>query len=94
MKSKKAEYNTAYNKANTVVINIRLNKKTDADIIEALSDVGNKSKLVKDLLRLNGYGDRDIATGLKALTSRKIKTPTCLKDPERRAELLERYKEE
>lgn len=51
MKSKKAEYNTAYNKANTVVLNIRLNKKTDKDIIEALETCANKSKLVKDLIR-------------------------------------------
>lgn len=61
----KAKYNTAYNKANTVVINIRLNKKTDADIITELESVGNKSKLIKDLLRLNGYGDRDITSGIK-----------------------------
>jgi len=47
----KAKYNSEYNKANTVVINIRLNKKTDADIITALESVGNKSKLIKDLLR-------------------------------------------
>lgn len=51
MINKKAEYNTAYNKANTVVINIRLNKKTDADIIEALETCANKSKLIKDLIR-------------------------------------------
>ena len=49
--SNKSKYNTAYNKANTVVINIRLNKKTDADIITALESVGNKSKLIKDLIR-------------------------------------------
>ena len=51
MKSKKAAYNTAYNKANTVVINIRLNKKTDADIITALESVNNKSGFIKWLLR-------------------------------------------
>lgn len=47
----KAKYNSEYNKANTVVINIRLNKKTDADIITALESVNNKSGLVKWLLR-------------------------------------------
>lgn len=51
MNNKKAAYNTAYNKANTVVLNIRLNKKTDADIIEALETCANKSKLIKDLIR-------------------------------------------
>lgn len=47
----KAKYNSEYNKANTVVINIRLNKKTDADIITALESVNNKSGLIKWLLR-------------------------------------------
>lgn len=51
MTSKKAAYNTAYNKANTVVLNIRLNKRTDKDIIEALETCANKSKLIKDLIR-------------------------------------------
>lgn len=49
--SNKSKYNTEYNKANTVVINIRLNKKTDADIITALESVNNKSGLIKWLLR-------------------------------------------
>lgn len=49
--SNKSKYNTEYNKANTVAINIRLNKKTDADIITALESVNNKSGLIKWLLR-------------------------------------------
>ena len=49
--SNKSKYNTEYNKANTVVINIRLNKKTDADIITALESVNNKSGFIKWLLR-------------------------------------------
>ena len=49
--SNKSKYNTEYNKANTVVINIRLNKKTDVDIITALESVNNKSGLIKWLLR-------------------------------------------
>lgn len=30
----------------------------------------------------------------RAIKTKKVKVPTCLSDPERRAELLERYKEE
>ena len=30
----------------------------------------------------------------KAIKTDRVKVPTCLSDPERRAELLERYKEE
>ncbi len=52
-----------YDKANTKGLYIKLNKKTDADIIEALSECDNKQGLIKRLLRLNGWGDRDKLTG-------------------------------
>lgn len=52
-----------YDKANTKGLYIKLNKKTDADIIEALSECDNKQGLIKNLLRLNGWGDRDKLTG-------------------------------
>ena len=52
-----------YDKANTKGLYIKLNKKTDADIIEALSECDNKQGLIKTLLRLNGWGDRDKLTG-------------------------------
>ena len=42
---------TEYNKNNTVAFTIRLNNKTDADIIEALETVNNRNALVKRLLR-------------------------------------------
>ena len=40
-----------YDKANTVQIKLKLNKKTDADIIEALESVSNKQGLIKELIR-------------------------------------------
>lgn len=40
-----------YNKANTVCVNIRLNKKTDADIINKLDNVPSKMGYIKDLIR-------------------------------------------
>ena len=52
-----------YEKENTKGLYIKLNKNTDADIIEALKTSDNKQGLVKTLLRLNGWGDRDKATG-------------------------------
>lgn len=55
-----------YDKANTVQVNLKLNKKTDADIIEALSECDNKQGLIKRLLRLSGWGDRDILTDKEA----------------------------
>lgn len=55
-----------YEKENTKGLYIKLNKKTDADIIEALKTSDNKQGLVKTLLRLNGWGDRDKATGEEA----------------------------
>lgn len=82
----KVEYNTKYNKSNTVGVMVRLNKKTDADIIKALSGVENKSGLIKSLLRREGYGD------VVKEYERYITPPTSLRDPDRREELEERYK--
>ena len=53
--------NKEYDKVNCKGLYIKLNRKTDADIIEALATVKNKQGLIKALLRLNGYGDRDKA---------------------------------
>lgn len=41
-----------YDKENTIQIKLKLNKKTDADIIEYLSDCDNKQGVIKALLRL------------------------------------------
>ena len=54
-----------YERKNCKGLYIKLNRKTDADIIEALNSVTNKQGLIKTLLRLSGYGDRDKATGYK-----------------------------
>ena len=40
-----------YNKEKTKLINIRLNKKTDADIIEWLKGCGNMQGTLKSLIR-------------------------------------------
>lgn len=40
-----------YQKKNVIQLNIRLNKKTDADIISALESVSNKQGLIKALIR-------------------------------------------
>ena len=53
-----------YDKANTKGLYIKLNKKTDADIIEALAEVNNKQGLIKALLRVNGYGDKSKAPSI------------------------------
>ena len=38
-------------KKNTILINLRLNKNTDKDIINKLESVGNKQGYIKDLIR-------------------------------------------
>ena len=43
--------NKAYDKANTKGLYIKLNIKTDADIIGLLSDVKNKQGYIKELIR-------------------------------------------
>lgn len=42
---------TKYNAVSTVGFTVRLNAKTDADIISALESVENKNALIKRLLR-------------------------------------------
>lgn len=49
----KAEIKAAnkYNKENTVCVQLRLNKNTDADIIEKLNSVPSKMGYIKELIR-------------------------------------------
>lgn len=42
---------TEYNKRSSVAFTVRLNMKTDADIITALESINNKNALIKTLLR-------------------------------------------
>lgn len=44
-----------YNKENTVQISLKLNRSTDADLIDSLNRVKNKQGYIKELIR------RDIA---------------------------------
>ena len=45
------ESNKKWKKENATRITFRLYKNTDADLIQFLETVGNKQKLIKDLLR-------------------------------------------
>ena len=47
-----------YDKENTVSVKLKLNKKTDADILEALEKSGNKQGYIKSLIRKEISGDR------------------------------------
>ena len=51
--SKRANYekHREYDKANTIGVYLKLNKKTDADIIAALETVSNKQGFIKRLIR-------------------------------------------
>lgn len=40
-----------YDSANTIQLHLKLNKKTDADILEKLGTVVNKQGYIKDLIR-------------------------------------------
>ncbi|MEE1210420.1 MAG: hypothetical protein U0K60_10310 [Parafannyhessea umbonata] len=52
------ERQTRYNKANTTTVLLRLNKRTDADIIGRLQEVGNKQGYVKSLIRRDMQDER------------------------------------
>lgn len=42
-----------YDKANTILVSIKLNIKTDADIIEVLNTCDNKQGFIKQCIRNN-----------------------------------------
>ena len=48
---KRSEQITKYQKENTVQVQFRLNKKTDADLIEELDSIGNKAEFFRQCLR-------------------------------------------
>lgn len=47
----KKRANAKYDAAHTKQLKLKLNIKTDADIIAKLDQAGNKSKYIKDLIR-------------------------------------------
>lgn len=47
----KIRANNKFNKANTKVVGLRLNLKTDADIIQKLDEVDSKMGYIKRLIR-------------------------------------------
>ena len=49
-----------YDKSNTTQINLKLNNKTDEDIIKRLSEVDNKQGYIKELIRLDLLRDSSI----------------------------------
>lgn len=51
MLTKRAKQRADYDKANTKGVYLKLNKKTDSDIIALLSDVNNKQGYIKALIR-------------------------------------------
>lgn len=58
-KARQLRADERYNKKSTTTCNIRLNKKTDLDIIQKLNEVPSKMGYVKALIRAdiiaNGY---------------------------------------
>ena len=48
---KRSEQITKYQKENTIQVQFRLNKKTDADLIEELDSIGNKAEFFRHCLR-------------------------------------------
>lgn len=50
-KVQKILYNREYDASNTVQIRLKLNKKTDADILDRLDAVPNKQGYIKGLIR-------------------------------------------
>lgn len=50
-KQRKLLYDKEYDASNTVQIRLKLNKKTDADILDRLDEVPNKQGYIKGLIR-------------------------------------------
>ena len=51
---------TKYDKDNTIQVKLKLNKKTDSDIIERLSEADSKQGYIKELIRLDILRDSSI----------------------------------
>lgn len=51
MADKNYKYTKIYDTANTIKVSLKLNIKTDADIIEYLNSVENKQGTIKRLIR-------------------------------------------
>lgn len=49
--SPQSEAKTRWDRENTIVVTMKLNLKTDADIIEKLESVDNKQGYIKGLIR-------------------------------------------
>ena len=49
-----------YDKDNTVQVKLKLNKKTDADIIKRLSEADSKQGYIKELIRADILRDNSI----------------------------------
>ena len=49
-----------YDKDNTVQVKLKLNKKTDADIIKRLSEADSKQGYIKELIRIDILRDNSI----------------------------------
>ena len=49
-----------YDKDNTVQIKLKLNKKTDADIIKRISEADSKQGYIKELIRIDILRDNSI----------------------------------
>lgn len=49
-----------YDKDNTIQVKLKLNKKTDADLISWLDDISNKQGYIKDLIRSDILRDNSI----------------------------------
>lgn len=51
MADKNYKYTKKYDQTNTIKVSLKLNIKTDADIIEYLDSVDNKQGTIKQLIR-------------------------------------------
>ena len=49
--SPQSEAKTRWDRENTVVVTMKLNKNTDADILEKLDSVEYKQKYIKEMIR-------------------------------------------
>lgn len=49
-----------YDKDNTVQVKLKLNKKTDADLISWLDDISNKQGYIKEIIRADILRDNSI----------------------------------
>ena len=85
--------NQQWKKENTVMVGVRLMKKTDMDIIDALQTEGTKQERLRDLLRKGIAYEQQVGTALAPAPAPAQVAPALDKETQRLARVGAEYED-